>query len=68
MSKWRNFRVAMIFLLPAILSVVVLRLWPALLALHQSLGGPRASVYIRGNENYQFTDPVFLNSVWVTLL
>jgi multiple sugar transport system permease protein len=68
MSKWRNFRVAMIFLLPAILSVVVLRLWPALLALHQSLLAPRASVYSLDNYTYIFTDPVFLNSVWVTLL
>ncbi|MGN6099925.1 MAG: carbohydrate ABC transporter permease [Devosia sp.] len=68
MSKWRNFTVAMIFLLPAILSVVVLRLWPALLALHQSLLAPRASVYSFDNYTYIFTDPVFLNSVWITLL
>jgi len=68
MSKWRNFAVAMIFLLPAILSVVVLRLWPALLALHQSLLAPRATVYSLDNYTYIFTDPVFLNSVWITLL
>jgi len=68
MSKWRNFWVAMLFLLPAILSVVVLRLWPALLALHQSLLAPRATTYSLDNYTYIFTDPVFLNSVWVTLL
>jgi multiple sugar transport system permease protein len=68
MSKWRNFTVAMIFLLPAILSVVVLRLWPAFLAVHQSLLAPRASVYSFDNYTYIFTDPVFLNSVWITLL
>jgi multiple sugar transport system permease protein len=67
MTKWRNFAVAMLFLLPAILSVVVLRLWPAVLALHQSLLAPRATTYSFDNYLYIFTDPVFLNSVWVTL-
>jgi multiple sugar transport system permease protein len=68
MSKWGNLRAAIIFLLPAILSVIVLRLWPALLALHQSLLAPRASTYSFDNYTYIFTDPVFLNSVWITLL
>ena len=67
MSKWANLRVAIVFLLPAILSVVVLRLWPALLALHQSLLAPRATIYSFDNYTYIFTDPVFLNSVWITL-
>jgi multiple sugar transport system permease protein len=68
MSKWGNIRAAALFLLPAILAVIVLRLWPALLALHQSLLAPRASVYSFDNYTYIFTDPVFLNSVWITLL
>jgi multiple sugar transport system permease protein len=68
MTKWANLRVAIAFLLPAVLSVVVLRLWPALLALHQSLLAPRASLYSLDNYTYIFTDPVFLNSVRVTLL
>ena len=58
----------MAFLLPAILSVILLRLWPALLAVHQSLLAPRATAYSLENYTYIFTDPVFLNSVWVTLL
>lgn len=68
MSRWANFRVALVFLLPAIISVVVLRLWPAALAVHQSLLGPRATSYSLENYHYIFTDPVFLNSVWVTLV
>ena len=57
-----------LFLLPAGLSVIVLRLWPAALALHQSLLAPRATAYSLDNYVYIFTDPVFLNSVWITLL
>jgi multiple sugar transport system permease protein len=68
MSKWGNIRAAVLFLLPAGLSVIVLRLWPAALALHQSLLAPRATVYSLDNYTYIFTDPVFLNSVWITLL
>jgi len=68
MSRRANFRVALVFLLPAIISVVVLRLWPAALALHQSLLAPRATSYSLANYHYIFTDPVFLNSVWVTVL
>ncbi len=58
----------MLFLSPAILSVIVLRLWPALLALHQSLLAPRATTYSLENYTYIFSDPVFLNSVRITLL
>lgn len=68
MSRWGNIRAAALFLLPAILAVIVLRLWPAVLALHQSLLAPRATSYSFDNYTYIFTDPVFLNSVWVTLL
>lgn len=68
MTKWSNLRVAAIFLLPAVLSVVLLRLWPALIAMHQSLLAPRATTYSLENYLYIFTDPVFLNSVWVTLV
>lgn len=68
MTKWSNLRVAAIFLLPAVLSVVLLRLWPAMIAVHQSLLAPRATTYSFENYLYIFTDPVFLNSVWVTLV
>jgi multiple sugar transport system permease protein len=68
MSKWGNIRAAALFLLPAIIAVVVLRLWPAVLALHQSLLAPHAHLYSLDNYFYIFSDPVFLNSVWITLL
>jgi multiple sugar transport system permease protein len=68
MTKWSRLRAAFLFLLPAILAVVVLRLWPAVLALHESLLAPRATTYSFDNYTYIFTDPVFLNSLWVTLL
>lgn len=68
MTKWSNLRIAAIFLLPAVLSVVLLRLWPAMIAIHQSLLAPRATTYSFENYLYIFTDPVFLNSVRVTLL
>ena len=68
MSRWSNFRVAMAFLMPAILSVVLLRLWPAIIAVHQSLLAPRDTSYSLENYIYIFTDPLFQNSVWVTLL
>lgn len=68
MTKWSNLRVAAIFLLPAVLSVVLLRLWPAMIAVHQSLLAPRATTYSVENYLYIFSDPVFLNSVWVTLV
>lgn len=68
MTKWSNLRIAAIFLLPAVLSVVLLRLWPAMIAIHQSLLAPHATTYSVENYFYIFTDPVFLNSVWVTLV
>ncbi|OEO29086.1 hypothetical protein VW23_002515 [Devosia insulae DS-56] len=68
MTRWSNIRVAALFLLPAVVSVVLLRLWPAAIAVHQSLLAPRASSYSLENYLYIFTDPSFLNSVWVTLL
>jgi multiple sugar transport system permease protein len=68
MSRWSNFCVAMVFLLPAVISVALLRIWPAIIAVHQSLLAPRATSYSLENYIYIFTDPIFLNSVRVTLL
>lgn len=68
MSKRAQLKAAIPFLLPAVLAMLILRLWPALLALHQSLLAPRASVYSFDNYTYIFSDPVFLNSIWITVL
>lgn len=68
MSRFRDIRAAALFLAPAVIAVIVLRLWPALLAVHESLLAPRATTYSFENYTYIFSDPVFRNSVWITLL
>ncbi|MCB2011607.1 MAG: sugar ABC transporter permease [Geminicoccaceae bacterium] len=60
--------IALGFLLPAIVCVVLLRIWPAGLALHDSLIAPGDDSYSLENFNYVFTDPDFLNSLKVTLV
>jgi len=62
-----------LFLLPALLSLVVLRLYPAIIAIvngfrHAALGAPGA--HWAGLQNYRwlFSDPGFLHSLWVTVL
>ncbi len=59
---------AAVFLAPALVAVVVLRLWPACEALHASLLAPRAINFSLDNYRYIFTDRTFLNSLEVTLL
>ncbi len=68
MSARNRLYAALIFLGPALLAVILLRIWPAFDAVHQSLLAPRATRY--GFENYIFilTDPVFQNSLWTTLI
>ena len=68
MSKTKNLYVALAFLAPALLAVGLLRLWPALLSVHESLLAPRATTYSFDNYLYIFADPVFQSSVWTTLL
>jgi multiple sugar transport system permease protein len=60
--------VAMAFLAPAVIAVIMLRLWPALSAVHESLIAPGATSYSLENYEYIFTDPVFLQSLRVTLI
>lgn len=68
MSARNRLYAALIFLGPALLAVILLRIWPAFDAVHQSLLAPHATRY--GFENYIFilTDPVFQNSLWTTLI
>lgn len=68
MTRHKKLLAAMLFLAPAIASVIVLRLWPALVALHESLLAPRATAYSLDNYAYIFSDPAFLNSLKTTLL
>lgn len=59
---------AILLLGPALLAVVLLRLWPAASAIHESLLAPRATSYSLENYIFILTDPVFQNSLAVTLI
>ena len=61
------FLAASAFLAPTFLSVLLLRLWPAALSFERSLVAPRATSYSFENFRYIFGDPVFQNSLLVTL-
>ena len=64
----RDSLAAAVFLAPAVVAALGLRLWPALIALHESLLAPRAKSYGLENYRYLFTDPVFLHAVKITLV
>lgn len=59
---------ALAFLMPALVSVFLLRLWPAAVAVNTSLIPPGGGDYSLENFRYIFTDPVFLNSLKVTIV
>ncbi len=59
---------ALAFLMPALVSVFLLRLWPAAVAVNTSLIPPGGGGYSFENFRYIFTDPVFLNSLKVTIV
>lgn len=68
MNRRSDYLAAAGFLLPAVVAVVVLRLWPAVVAIHESLLPPRASAYSLGNYLYILKDPVFQGALKTTLL
>jgi multiple sugar transport system permease protein len=68
LTRSRNLLVALLFLAPAILAILGLRLWPALVAVHESLLAPRATSYSFENYLYIFGDPIFRQSVVTTLV
>lgn len=67
MRKRHDLIAAAGFLLPAVAAVIVLRLWPATSAVHESLLAPRATSYSLENYDYIFTDPIFQQSLLRTL-
>jgi multiple sugar transport system permease protein len=67
-NRQRPYIAAALFLAPALVAVIVLRLWPAAVAVHQSLLAPRAKIYSLENYTYIFGDPVFQGAVRTTLL
>ena len=48
--------------------MLLLRLWPAALAVHDSLIAPRATSYSLENYRYLFSDPLFVKSTWITIV
>ncbi|CAN5566959.1 sugar ABC transporter permease [soil metagenome] len=64
----RNALIAFLFLAPALAAVAVLRLWPAGMALRDSLIAPGATGFSLENYVYIFTDPEFQNTLRTTLL
>ncbi len=59
----RKFLCAMGFLGPALVAVLLLRIWPAFSAVHNSLLAPGETTYSLENYYYIFTEPVFLGSI-----
>jgi multiple sugar transport system permease protein len=53
---------------PVLAAMLLLRIWPAALAVHDSLIAPRAVTYSLENYRYLFSDPAFVKSIWVTLV
>ncbi len=68
MKMNRKLVVATAFLGPALLAVVLLRIWPALSAVHNSLLAPGETSYSLENYSYIFSEPVFLNSLLTSLI
>ncbi|WP_319531320.1 sugar ABC transporter permease [uncultured Cohaesibacter sp.] len=68
MNTRKTYLVAVTFLVPALLSVILLRLWPAAFAVVDSLYAPRATSMSLENFSYIFGDPVFQKSLWVTMI
>ncbi len=66
MDRLRQPLVILAFLGPALLAVVLLRLWPAVFAIDLSLRPPRGEGPSLENYLFIFTDPQFLNSLVVT--
>lgn len=60
--------VLLLFLGPTLLAVVLLRLWPAAMAVNDSLYAPRAQAMSLENYSYIFGDPLFVKSLSVTVI
>lgn len=68
MALRNNTVAALVFLCPALLAVIVLRLWPAGIALHDSLIAPGESTLSFGNYAFVLSDPQFLGCLAMTLI
>ena len=63
-----NLRAAAVLLLPGLLAVLTLRLWPAADAVRASLIAPDTSGFSLGNYRYILADPDFRHSLLITLI
>ena len=59
---------AAVLLLPAIVAIFALRLWPAAIAVVQSLLAPHATAFSFDNYTYLLSDPTFQGSIVTTAL
>jgi multiple sugar transport system permease protein len=59
---------ATVFLLPAVVAIFALRLWPAAIAVVQSLVAPHATGFSLDNYTYLLSDPTFRGSMITTAL
>lgn len=66
MSRYHRYFIALAFLLPSLVAVIILRLWPATVAVSLSLDAPGVDGPSLENYTYIFTDPLFLKSLVVT--
>ncbi len=68
MAKFDKYVSIFVLLGPAVVAVLLLRIWPAAWAVNASLIAPGETTYSLENYTYIFTDPVFLDSLKVTLI
>lgn len=68
MIRSRKMLTLFMFLGPTLAAVIVLRLWPASMAMLVSLYAPRAQTMSLENYTYIFGDPLFQKSILVTLI
>jgi multiple sugar transport system permease protein len=65
---YRGWISAAAFLLPAIVAIFTLRVWPAAIAVVQSLVAPHATTFSFDNYAYLLSDPTFQGSIVTTAL
>ena len=68
MKMNRQLWIALGFLGPSLLAVLLLRIFPAFSAVHNSLLAPGETTYSFENYSYIFSEPVFRKSLYTTLL
>ncbi len=68
MERYKKPLTLVLFLGPALIALVLLRLWPAAMAIHASLLAPGNDSFSFDNFVYIFSDPLFQKSLAVTAI